>query len=471
MSEKIVFDPTKHLLDFIIYDYNDYIVSKHNRFICEVLDRLSKGVFQKVLLNVPPQYGKSHVAHRFSSKYFMENPHHSIIYTSASDSLVNKASRNAQTAVKLSGDLFNVSISKHKSSTRTWQLDGYEGIYNAVPLRGQIVGETAHLLIMDDMLKNHVEAFSKKIKDGVWDFWDSTLRTRLAPNYKILLINTRWAKDDLPGRIIEKEPDGWVVINLPALANENDPLERKPGEPLWEWKHTKEELLDIKSKTSKYFWDSIWQGSPTSLDGEFQSEWLIFYKEGVDYIPGKHYKHEKIIKTISAKDPATGKKKKGLAYPVIITADITETKKIIVRDIWRKRQPIPDQLRQIIKVHEEYNANPFLIEEVQLQIAYRQILNETSYSIPFWPVHPHSNKLLRIDAIAPDFKNGKIIISEHMRDFIDEYLDFPNGDSLDILDALEMIVSYVRNHMKDILFDFKQIMDLNTIKKEPFMEF
>lgn len=466
------FSPTKNMLDFVIYENNDYIVAKHNRFICKVLDKVGKREIDRLILTVPPQYGKSHLVSRFSGKYFMENPDHSILYLSYSDKLVNKASRAAQAAVSKAGHLFGVSISKKKAAANVWQLEGHaNGVYNACPLLGQITGETGHLVIIDDPLKNHVEAFSKTIKDRVWDVWDSTISTRLAPNAIVVIIMTRWSKDDLAGRMIKKDPNSWVVVNLPVMAEENDILGREPGDPLWEWKHTREKLKKRKSETSKYFWDSLWQGSPSTLDGEFKSEWLNYYKEGVDYFPGKSYRGEKIIKTISAKDPASGKKKGSGCYPVIMTADITEKKKIIIRHVWRERVPIPDQIEKIIQINNQFTSSHFLIEEVAMQVVYSQILNRTSHMIPFWPVMPHGNKYLRISAISPHFKNGRIIISEYMRSLIDEYLDFPNGNYVDILDTLEMIVSYVVNHMKDFMFDFNQIIDMNVIKKDPFMEF
>ena len=81
---------------------------------------------------------------------------------------------------------------------------------------GSITGKHADLIILDDMVKGENEANNLRIKDETWDWWNSTLSTRLKEGGKMIAVNTRWAEDDLAGRL--EDGGGWHVIRLPAKA-------------------------------------------------------------------------------------------------------------------------------------------------------------------------------------------------------------------------------------------------------------
>ena len=101
---------------------------------------------------------------------------------------------------------------------------------------GPITGKGAHLLIVDDPIKNDTEARSETSRRKLFDWWQSTASTRLRPGGLSLVIQTRWHRDDLAGRILEEAARSggrWREVRLPAIAESNDPLLRLPGEPLW----------------------------------------------------------------------------------------------------------------------------------------------------------------------------------------------------------------------------------------------
>ena len=77
---------------------------------------------------------------------------------------------------------------------------------------------------------------------------------------------TRWHEDDLAGRILQKEPDRWVVVKIPAIreskddGNDFDP--RQAGEALWPEKHSLERLQQIRNNSERVF-SALYQQSPT----------------------------------------------------------------------------------------------------------------------------------------------------------------------------------------------------------------
>jgi hypothetical protein len=91
------------------------------------------------------------------------------------------------------------------------------------------------VLIIDDPYKDAKQADSKAWKQTVEDFWTEVALPRLAPGAPVVLIQTRWRKDDLAGWL-QTEGDDWRVLNIPAQADhdpekgETDVLGREPGE-------------------------------------------------------------------------------------------------------------------------------------------------------------------------------------------------------------------------------------------------
>ena len=100
------------------------------------------------------------------------------------------------------------------------QLDGSEGGVYTAGVGGALTGQPVDLMIIDDPIKDRVQADSAVYRDRVWDWWTDTAATRLAPGAPVVLILTRWHHDDLAGRLLAAE-DGrlWSVVNIPAQAD------------------------------------------------------------------------------------------------------------------------------------------------------------------------------------------------------------------------------------------------------------
>ena len=106
-----------------------------------------------------------------------------------------------------------------------WQTTA-KGEYFATGIRGPLTGRRADLVIIDDPIKSHAEADSPVLRDRLWNWYRFDLTTRLKPRGRIVLVMTRWHEDDLAGRLLAQNPSDWQLIRLPALAEENDPLQR-----------------------------------------------------------------------------------------------------------------------------------------------------------------------------------------------------------------------------------------------------
>ncbi len=77
---------------------------------------------------------------------------------------------------------------------------------------------------------------------------------------------TRWHDDDLTGRLLKKHleesGENWDLLNLPAVAEQNDPLGREPGEALWPSRYPLSELAGIQGAVGDDVWLPLYQQKP-----------------------------------------------------------------------------------------------------------------------------------------------------------------------------------------------------------------
>ena len=123
------------------------------------------------------------------------------------------------------------------------------------------------LIVIDDPIDGVEAAMSEAQRQNVIDWFDGSIRQRFWPETRALVIATRWHERDLPGHLLSQDDD-WVHINLKAIAEDDDPLGRKPGEALWpEAKPI--EFLEAERAKNPFWFEALYQGNPTPRQGDF----------------------------------------------------------------------------------------------------------------------------------------------------------------------------------------------------------
>lgn len=231
----------------------------------EVLDRVSRGECKRLMLNMPPRHGKSEmVTVRYAVWRLERDPTLRVILGAYNATFVSKLGRKARRIAEKRLDLAH-----DRTAVDDWETAQGGGM-RAVGVGGGITGQGGDLIIIDDPVKSREEAESEAYRNKCWDWYTDDLYTRLEPGGAVILIMTRWHEDDLAGRILASEKGSeWEVINLPALAEENDPLGRKEGEALCPERYDVAALEDIKATQGGYSFDALYQGHPTPREGAF----------------------------------------------------------------------------------------------------------------------------------------------------------------------------------------------------------
>lgn len=256
------------------------------------------------MIFAPPQHGKSElVSVRLPAFFLGKRPDDPVILASYSASLAEDKSRQVRQIVE-SPDfktLFpNVITASDSRAVDHWHLEGHRGGLLAAGIGGPVTGRGAVLGIIDDPVKNWEEACSETLRKTCWEWYRTTFRTRIWENGSIILIMTRWHQEDLAGRLLNEQGEKWTVLRFPAIAerqdernrndkrlglpiDQQDPLDRKGGEPLCPKRYSLPALESIRYDVGSIAWDFEYQGVPFSIaGGRFHAEWFGIARDDHD---------------------------------------------------------------------------------------------------------------------------------------------------------------------------------------------
>ena len=283
-----------------------FVIGEHHKKIAEALNRVLRGETKRLIINIPPRYGKTEIAVKnFVSAGIALNPESLFIILSYSDDLALDNSEDIKDLVQETfyKELFPyVEIKKDSRSKKKWYTTQGGGVY-ATSTRGQITGFGAGIfnddeekeledalneleiknseqreylfggaLIIDDPQKPE-DAQSTLERDKVNLRFETTIRSRLnSRNTPIIIIMQRLHPNDLCGYLMELEPEDWEVLSLPAITIDEDGSERA----LWEFKQTLAELKKIE-RAQKYVFRGQYMQDPVDLSGE--KLWLFSFNK------------------------------------------------------------------------------------------------------------------------------------------------------------------------------------------------
>jgi predicted phage terminase large subunit-like protein len=253
------------LIPFTEYTNHAYEPAPPHSEIAEKLEAVERGEIDRLMIFMPPRHGKSELAsRRFPAWYMGRNPQKQIIAASYNSDLASDFGREVRNIIKTNefSRLFNVKLAEDSRAAGRWNTDA-GGAYVAAGVGTAVTGRGAHILLIDDPVKDREEAESELRRDTIWNWYTSTAYTRLMPGGAVILIQTRWHEDDLGGRLLEAEGNGgdqWVKVNLPALHN---------GKALWPERYDVDALKRIKAAIGPRDFEALYQQNPTPDDGTF----------------------------------------------------------------------------------------------------------------------------------------------------------------------------------------------------------
>lgn len=416
----------------------DYRVANHHRVLIEKLEQVERGEIKRLMICIPPRHGKSRTTSCiFPAWYLGRNPRRSVIAASYGAELAEDFGRRVRNLMSdpLHAAIFPESgLSADSAAQRRFDTAA-GGCYYAVGRGGAITGRGADLLLLDDLLKDAEEARSSNVRRLLIDWYEHVAYTRLAPGGAIVMIQTRWHADDLPGHLLrELSAENWLVINMPAIAEADDEF-RRAGEALWPEMYPLEMLKMIRSAIGGSAWTSLYQQQPSAAEGAvFKRDWWRFFRE------------QPVCRRIVHSWDTAFKSGAENDYSVCTVWGVTDSGYYLLW-VWRDRVEFPELKRRMGWLAEQWKPAQVLIED---RASGQSLIQELKHStrLPVIPIKADADKVSRAQSVTPLVEAGKVFLPESapwLNDFVDELAAFPKGTHDDSVDSLTQALNYLRH--------------------------
>ncbi len=432
---------SKFLIPYVEYCDPGYVASPVHHFIARRLEQAAKEP-TRLILTMPPQHGKSRlVAQEYASWRLGQDPKRQIVVASYGSDLSKKSSRAARSRLLTPEYKFlfpQTIITRGDSAAGSWRtLQG--GSMRAVGVEGTLTGHACDDLIIDDPTKDHKEAMSPTIREGIWQWFLSTAYTRLSERGSIIIIQTRWHVDDLVGRLLdpsrraEMEDMGvkgekWEVINLPGFAKDHDPLGRSVGEALCPQRFSAERLKAIRSTLGSYLWTSLYDGEPRVKGGNYING-ANFVTINADEVPAK-------MRWVRFWDVATSDKEKADYTASVAGAEHNGV--LYLRDFVFGQWRWPEARARIKEIAERENIEVGFEAVGAFKTAFDNLREVVASRILLREMDEDTDKLTRaLPWIAQvEAKKVCLVAGDWITAFESQCESFPDGTHDDMVDAV-----------------------------------
>lgn len=409
---------------------------------------------KRLIVLTPPRHGKSEYCSKYLPAWFLcRFPERRIILTSYEAEFARQWGRKVRNLIVDHQGLLPVQIKPDSKAADRFDLVGHNGGMQTAGAGGPITGKGAHLLIIDDPIKNSDQAYSQVERDNLWDWWRTTAFTRLEPGGVVVFIQTRWHEDDLGGRLIEdaEDAENWEVIRLPALAEDDDPIGRAPGEALCPERFDENALALMRSTMGPDVWSALYQQRPQPEGGgRFRKDTFKYWSDANN---GHAYrlkprKGEEDARTLVVLkedcwrfitvDFAITEKTSG-DFTVAGIWDVApnpEPSKLILVDRERARVIGPDHLPMLERLYATWQPKFIGVERASFGIGVIQAAIRRG--LPIRELVPDKDKWARSEQAAVMCENGRVYFPQHapwLSEWESELLSFPAAAHDDQVDA------------------------------------
>jgi predicted phage terminase large subunit-like protein len=201
--------------------------------MCNELQEFPESDNDVLIIDAPPRHGKSRTLGKYVEWMFGKSATLKIMTGSYNETLSTVFSKNVRNAIQevkadqnkiVYSDIFpGVKIKQGDAAMNLWSLENGYNNYLATSPSGTATGFGCNILIIDDLIKNAVEAYNTDVLEKHWEWFTQTMLSRLEEGGKIIIVMTRWATGDLAGRALKHfENEGLKVKHVTFKAVQDD---------------------------------------------------------------------------------------------------------------------------------------------------------------------------------------------------------------------------------------------------------
>lgn len=404
-----------------------------------------------VAYSTPPQEGKTTWIVHWVAWQLIRNPWLKVVYATYSQARANAVSRQVRSLVQ-----HWTPLKAGNSNIQQWQTREGGGLLAAG--RGSaMTGFRSDLTVIDDPIKDMQEAQSQVIRETTVEWFSSVVLTRMSALSQIVVIATRWHKDDLIAHVQKPDVLGAAYVNIPAQAvSEDDLLGRHVGEWLPSVQNRSDKSWHlIKRAVGTYVWQALYQGDPQVTGGSYLNvdKMDILPWENVVYADQRTgamltLERALIIQSwdltfgqvggTSRKPKATGDYVAGHVYAII-------GQKFILVDRVHERYTFTETVNAVLRMSARWpQTSRIYVEKAANGTALLDTLKKRAALIK--PVTPGGSKEVRALAAQPTVDEGNVAILDTVLDqkMLQEFRDFPFGPHDDDVDAFTQAINQAK---------------------------
>ncbi|MFH0902125.1 MAG: terminase family protein [Pseudomonadota bacterium] len=382
------------LPDFISRMFPTQPAPAHAAPILDVFEQARRKP-QRVCISMPPRHTKTTIILRGFAWWLHNTPADTCAYVSYSDRQARSKSRLArswagQAGLRLAPDSHNM------AEWRTLQGGGLLSCGAGGGITGQGV---SGIFVVDDPYKNRQEADSIVIRERIEQWFNEVVFTRLE-GASVIVVHTRWHENDLIGTLAEQ---GWRIINLPAIAEDDDPLGRVPGEALWPAKFDLDTLHSIRKQINDWSFAALYQGRPRPRGASVFGQASYYDPEKFD---------ARGCRIVIGCDPAATAKTQADHSVAVVLAMRGHGDKAIgyVLDMWRGQVEIPALVGHLRSLSDRWWHAPVVVEAMGGFKAVPQILRQLDSRLQVREAKVTESKFLRAQAVAAAWNGGRLLV-------------------------------------------------------------
>jgi predicted phage terminase large subunit-like protein len=393
-----------------------------------------------LLVSMPPRHGKSEMISRWTPEWFLMNyPSKRVMLLSYAAEVAEGWSRRARNGYMAHGG----DVASDGASV-SWWFTAADGYMTAAGMGGQVVGKGAHLLILDDTVKNAEEADSETIREKQRNAFNQDILTRRERGCVLVCLATRWRLDDMYGYIKERMPDA-EEITMPAICEDDtDALGRSRGDPLCPALVDQATLEQLREILPPRDWRALFQQQPTAAEGaEILRHWWAWYDELP--VPREQLEYVCASWDCTFKDKSTSDWVVGQVWGVY------GAYRYLLEQV-RARMGFVESAAAIMAMHQKWRPNVSLVELAANGDAIVQSLQSIVPAIVGVSVAGRGSKVARARAVSPAIQAGQVFLPRGVKfsdELVEECAGFPLGKHDDQVDAMSQALKHMAGFMSE----------------------
>ena len=337
------------------------------------------------------------------------------------------------------GDKFHLSGDMNQKS----RFENSEnGIRLSTSVAGSLTGEGGDCIVLDDV-NNVVEADSQKVRQGVIDWWDQAMQSRLndPKTGAFIVIQQRVNEQDLTGHILANElGNEWDHLVLPARYEIGHPTpvrsslgftdpRTEEGELLWPERFGEKELSTLERGLGSYAAAGQLQQRPSPKGGGIlKASW---------WVPWEREDLPEVSYVIQSWDTAF-ETKESSSFSARTTWGVFKHQGydcLIVLDMWYDKVNYPELRKLAQEAYDDWEPDAVLIEKKASGASL--IADLRMAGVPVLAYSPDRDKVARAHASSALLEDGRIYYPKRKwaEDLISICASFPAAKNDDVVDT------------------------------------